>query len=156
MRNATPHYLLFTKYDSSREDDQAGSWEFMLESVGTCELFEASGKERDVFGERLELLAVVRGLEAIDQPSRVTLVTPSRYVARGIKFGLPQWRDAGWRWESYGTLVPVKNGDLWQRIDQAMKYHEVACRRWEIDHDSVSSTSDETTSESVDVQEQVA
>ena len=72
--------------------------------------------EPDIQGERLELLTVVRGLEALDQPVPVTLMTPSIYVREGIRYGLAEWRRNGWRWESFGQMVPVKNCDLWQRV----------------------------------------
>ena len=92
--------------------------------------------------ERLDLLAVVRGLEALDQPSRVTLVTASGYVHRGLRFGLPAWRQNGWQWERYGQMVPIKNRDLWQRVDRALEFHEVAFRCARIDpaHDDLTAT----------------
>jgi ribonuclease HI len=90
----------------------------------------AEDSEPGTCASRLELLAVVRGLEALDQPSRVTLVTRSRYVARGIRRGLTQWRARRWRWERFGQLVPIRDHDLWQRIDQAMRIHDVDCCGW--------------------------
>jgi len=105
-------------------------WHFVLESTNGDQLVEAADAEHEVCGERLELLAVVRGLEALDQPSRVTLVTPSRYVSRGLRYGLEEWRRSNWQWERFGRLVPVKNGDLWQRVDRALEYHHVDCRTW--------------------------
>lgn len=84
-------------------------------------------------GDRLELLTVVRGLEALEQPSRVTLWTPSTYVREGIRHGLREWRDNGWLWEYFGRMVPVKNDDLWRRLDRAMEFHQVDCRTWRID-----------------------
>lgn len=84
-------------------------------------------------GDRLELLTVVRGLEALEQPSRVTLWTPSTYVREGIRHGLREWRENGWLWEYFGRMVPVKNDDLWKRLDRAMEFHQVDCRTWRID-----------------------
>jgi len=134
MREATPHYFLYTDFESADVDNvPMGRWHVVLESVDGDEYFDASSSEPGTVGERLELLAVVRGLEALNQPSRVTLVTPSRYVTRGIKFGLAEWRASGWSWESFGTMVPVNNGDLWQRVDAALKFHDVSCRQWRID-----------------------
>ena len=95
--------------------------------------FEAGGTEPDVRGERLDLLCVVRGLEALDQPSRVTLITSSAYVREGIRYGLQQWRVNGWRWESFGRMVPVKNQDLWQRVDAALQFHRLECQVWRFD-----------------------
>ncbi len=130
MRVAKPHYLLFS--ESCRKSSQ-GQWRFVLQSVDGTDQFEAADAEPDARGERLELLAVVRGLEALAQPSRVTLVTPSRYVNRGLNYGLSEWRANGWRWEHYGEMVPVKNRDLWQRVDGALRYHQLDCRTWRFD-----------------------
>jgi hypothetical protein len=95
--------------------------------------FEAADEELETEEGRLALLAVVRGLEALEQPSRVTVVTPSRYVSRGFLFGLEEWRENGWRWERFGEMTAIKNRDLWQRIDRAMQYHQVECRVWRFD-----------------------
>jgi hypothetical protein len=84
-------------------------------------------------GERLELLAVVRGLEALDGPARVTLVTRSRYVSRGIRFGITEWRANEWQWERFGRVVPVKDHDLWQRVDRALLFHRVECQSWQFE-----------------------
>lgn len=130
MKVATPHYLLFS--ESSRKNQQ-GQWRFVLQALDGAEQLEAADAEPDVQGERLELLAVVRGLEALEQPSRVTLVTPSKYVNRGLTFGLEEWRTNGWEWEHYGEMVPVKNRDLWQRVDQALRFHQLECRTWRFD-----------------------
>lgn len=112
-----------------------GRWHFVLESVDGSFVIEADEHEPDpsARGERLELLSVVRGLEALDQPSQVTLVTASRYVRRGLRFGLGEWRRNGWCWEHFGRLVPIKNQDLWRRVDRALRYHEVECRYWRLD-----------------------
>jgi ribonuclease HI len=136
MIATSPHYLLFS--ESSRKQRQ-GQWRFVLQSVDGAEQFEAADEEPEARGERLELLAVVRGLEALDQPSRVTLITPSKYVNRGIAFGLKEWRSTGWQWERFGEMVPVKNRDLWQRVDRALEFHHIECRTWRFDLPHVSS-----------------
>jgi ribonuclease HI len=129
--NATkPHFLLFS--ESNRSQPQ-GHWRFVLQSLDGSEQFEAADEEPNVHGERLELLAVVRGLEALPAPARVTLVTPSRYVNRGLMQGLPEWRTNGWQWEHFGEMVPVKNRDLWQRVDRALGFHQIECRIWRFD-----------------------
>ena len=125
-----PHFLLFSESRSARV---GGQWRFVLQSVDSQEQLEATDDEVEFQGERLELLAVVRGLEALDGPSRVTLVTPSRYVSRGLRYGLDEWRSNGWQWEHFGEMAPVKNRDLWQRIDRALQFHDVECRPWRFD-----------------------
>lgn len=129
MNPPVPHYFLFSEPIGGPQ----GVWKFVLRSIQGTDRFEASDEEPGVRGDRLELLTVVRGLEALDQPSKVTLMTPSKYVREGIRYGLSEWRSNGWRWEFYGEMVPVKNRDLWQRVDRAMRFHEVDCRQWRFD-----------------------
>ena len=127
MASSAPHYLLFATCESG---NQGGNWRFVLESLEGDQHMDVRDCETDVSGERLELMAVLRGLEALDQPSRVTLITPSRYVARGIRFGLDAWRQNGWHWETHGEMVPIKDSDYWQRMDQALGIHQVRMRCW--------------------------
>jgi ribonuclease HI len=105
----------------------------VLQAVDGSEQFEATDDEPEAQGERLELLALVRGLEALPRPARVTLVTPSKYVNRGLAYGLEEWRSNDWQWEHFGEMVPVKNRDLWQRVDRALEFHQLECRAWRFD-----------------------
>ncbi len=130
METRPPHYLLRTETSSSSQD---GDWKFVLEAADGSEKLEAVDSEPLVRGERLELLTVVRALEALDQPSRVTLAATSRYINCGIAFGLDEWRASGWTWEHFGRMVPVKDADLWQRLDRALSIHQIDCRRWRFD-----------------------
>jgi hypothetical protein len=70
----------------------------------------------------------LRGLEALEQPSRVTLMTGSRYVFRGLRYGLTEWRENNFSWEHFGSVQPIRNADLWKRIDRTLGYHQVQCR----------------------------
>lgn len=129
------HYLLFS--EATADGVQGGAWRFVLEHVSTGHALTATDVEPVECPERLELLAVVRGLEAIEQPARVTLVTKSRYVSRGLKRGLADWRTNAWQWERFGRLVPVRDHDLWRRIDRALSFHQVECRLWQFDGDAM-------------------
>lgn len=129
MTNA-PHFLLFSE---AQGKNAQGQWRFVLQAADGSAVLEAADAEPGMPGERLELLAVVRGLEALDQPSRVTLFSPSRYVNRGIAYGLDEWRRNGWTWECFGEMVPVKNRDLWQRLDRALGFHRMEFRGFRID-----------------------
>ncbi len=131
MQANSPHFLLLSEA-SGRADDRR-HWRFVLRSVAGDQSFAAADVEPATDRGRLELLAVVRGLEALDQPSRVTLLTRSRYVSRGIRRGLSQWRERGWRWERFGQLVPVRDHDLWRRVDRALRIHQVECCPWQWD-----------------------
>ena len=108
---------------------ESGQWRFMLQSLRDGQSWEASGAERWRDARRLALLAVVRGLESLDEPCRVTLVTSSSYVQRGLQFGLREWRQNGWRRERYGAMEATPDADLWRRIEQALRFHRIACRR---------------------------
>ncbi|HEX7377849.1 MAG TPA: RNase H family protein [Pirellulales bacterium] len=125
MNIPAPHFLLFSEAKGKKRQ---GQWRFVLQAVDGSATLEAEDQEPEVGGERLELLAVIRGLEALDQPSRVTLCTPSKYVSRGIAYGLEEWRRNAWTWECFGEMVPVKNRDLWQRLDRALNYHTIEFR----------------------------
>ncbi|MGY8768244.1 MAG: hypothetical protein ACKVH8_07425 [Pirellulales bacterium] len=131
MRESTPHFLL---YCESISQFDRGTWRFSLECLGTDLKICASGEELSYLGDRLALLGVVRGLEALPEPGRITLLTGSRYVSRGFRYGLPVWRDSNWNWERFGKRVPVKNDDLWRRIDHAMSFHTIDCRPWKFEN----------------------
>lgn len=148
MNVPTPHFLLYSESTTPNSHSVPNSgWRFVLESLDGTQKIEANDSEPRAHGERQALLAAVRGLEALDQPSRVLLLTPSRYVARGISHGLAEWRANKWKWERYGRKVPVKNQDLWQRVDRAMHFHNLECRRcgslWKNTHAADPATADQ-------------
>jgi ribonuclease HI len=147
MDLSAPQYLLFSQVDRYQG---TGGWRFVLRPAAGGETFEAADQEPGTQGERLDLLCVVRALESLDQPSQVTLMDCSDYVWKGVQYGLPEWRDNGWRWEFFGQMVPVKNGDLWQRMDHALQFHRMECkrRRFDLAHQPLASparTADEDT-----------
>jgi ribonuclease HI len=112
----------------TRRAEYGGRWRFVLQTPEGKTLLDAEDEEEGDSRERLELLAIVRGLEALDQPSQVTLVTQSQAISRGVREGLAQWRENDYQWERFGSLTPIKNRDLWQRVDQALSIHQVQCR----------------------------
>jgi len=135
MSVAAPHFLLYAEASPSAtaqvaefEASNAGRWRFVLRRPGGETELEAADDEPEAGTERLELLAVVRGLEALEAPSHVTLLSGSRHIRRGLESGLAQWRENGWQWERYGRMTPVKNGDLWQRLDRLLSIHAIDCR----------------------------
>jgi ribonuclease HI len=128
MQAAGPHYYLFA--DSVGRSCKDRQWRFVLQPSGDGERIVAFDVEHDADGMRLNLLAVVRGLEALDGPSHVTLWVANRFVRRGILYDLCQWRESEWRWERFGKLVPIRDLDLWKRVDRALDIHEVECVAW--------------------------
>jgi ribonuclease HI len=95
-------------------------------------LLRSKGKERELYGgeaattnNRMELTAVIRALEALKRPSRVHLYTDSQYVQKGISEWVHGWKRKGWM---TADRKPVKNVDLWKRLDQLNAQHEVEWR----------------------------
>ena len=87
------------------------------------------GHEKTLYGaeplttnNRMELMAAIRALESLKRPCRVRLTTDSQYVQKGITEWMANWKRNGWR-----TLAkkPVKNADLWQRLDMAISGHQI-------------------------------
>jgi ribonuclease HI len=71
----------------------------------------------------MELMAAIAGLEALQRPSEVALTTDSQYVRQGITQWINGWKRNGWK---TSQKKPVKNKDLWQRLDSALANHDVA------------------------------
>ncbi len=105
-----------------------GGWAYILEHVPTGKRKKESGAERETTNNRMELLAVIRGLESLQRPCRVELVTDSQYVAKGLAERLGKWKANGWRRREGSKLAPVKNEDLWRRLDELCSAHRVKCR----------------------------
>src|SRR5210317_98989 len=83
---------------------------------------ELKGGEADTTNNRMELLAAINALEALERPSTITVVTDSAYVKGGITEWLRSWKRNNWR---TATKKPVKNEDLWRRLDEAAARHQV-------------------------------
>lgn len=117
-------------------DGNPHAWRFVLRPSSGHRVLAIEDQEPGVRGARLELLTLVRGLEALDQPSAVVVFGCSRYLRHGITYGLPEWRENGWQWERFGQLVAIKHAELWQRLDRAMQIHHLTCgfRRIESPH----------------------
>ncbi|TXH78097.1 MAG: ribonuclease HI [Thiothrix sp.] len=86
-------------------------------------------QERELYGyqaqatnNQMELMAAIRGLEALKQPCEVSLTTDSKYVLQGMTEWLAGWKRKGWR---SASGQPVKNQDLWQRLDSAAQPHKI-------------------------------
>ena len=97
-----------------------GGWGVVLR-MGQTEK-ELSGGETHTTNNRMELMAAIRGLEALKRPCRVTLSTDSRYVMDGLTKWIHGWLRNGWR---TADKKPVKNADLWQELLAAAKPHRV-------------------------------
>ena len=89
------------------------------------ETTEVTGGERETTNNRMELMAVIKGLQSLDEPAVVRIVTDSQYVAKGMTSWIHSWRRKGWK---TSTGAPVKNRDLWEALDALSRKHRVT---WE-------------------------
>jgi len=97
-----------------------GGWGAILRDEARDQ--EIFGGEPQTTNNRMELTAVIRALETLQRPSTVEVYTDSQYVQKGISEWLPDWKRRGWR---TADKKPVKNVDLWQRLEQVAGKHRV-------------------------------
>lgn len=97
-----------------------GGWGALLR-IGEKER-EINGGEAETTNNRMEMMAAIQALEALKRPSQVHLHTDSTYVRNGITKWIHAWKARNWR---TADRKPVKNIDLWQRLDQAVAAHQV-------------------------------
>lgn len=117
-----PEVHLFTD-GACRGNPGPGGWGVLLR-YGDREK-RLYGAEEHTTNNRMELMAAIQGLEALTRPCTVVLTTDSQYVRNGITQWLVQWKKRDWK---TADRKPVKNVDLWQRLDAAAARHRV---RWE-------------------------
>lgn len=97
-----------------------GGWGALLIYRG--KKLELSGSEGDTTNNRMELLAAIEALESLKRPMRIRLYTDSTYVKLGITTWIQNWKINGWL---SANKKPVKNKDLWARLDQIRQRHEI-------------------------------
>jgi ribonuclease HI len=105
-----------------------GGWGVLLRAMAGETVLkerELKGGEAETTNNRMELLAAIQALEALERPARITIVTDSAYVKNGVTGWIHGWKRNGWR---TSAKKPVKNVELWQRLDTAQARHEVT---WE-------------------------
>ncbi|OGI40504.1 MAG: ribonuclease HI [Candidatus Muproteobacteria bacterium RBG_16_64_10] len=83
---------------------------------------ELYGAEKETTNNRMELMAAIRALEALKRPCDITLTTDSQYVRKGITEWLANWKKRGWK---TAGKKPVKNQELWQRLEKAADKHKI-------------------------------
>ena len=97
-----------------------GGWGVSLRYNGTVK--NLYGAEAETTNNRMELMAAIIGLESLKRPCKVILYTDSRYVLDGITSWMPNWKSRGWK---TAAKKPVKNVELWQRLDAATDRHDI-------------------------------
>ncbi|KUR70189.1 ribonuclease H [Novosphingobium fuchskuhlense] len=113
------HVQIFTD-GACKGNPGKGGWGTLLR-MGEVEK-ELSGSERETTNNRMELMAAIKGLEALKQPCQVTLHTDSRYVLDGITKWVFGWQKKGWK---TADNKPVKNEDLWRALLAAVRPHRI-------------------------------
>ena len=113
------HVEIFTD-GACRGNPGPGGWGALLR-FGTLEK-SLHGGEKLTTNNRMELMAAIEGLSALKEPCEVVITTDSQYVRKGITEWLAGWKRNGWRTAS---KQPVKNADLWQRLDELNQRHKV-------------------------------
>ncbi|MEM1329086.1 MAG: ribonuclease HI [Planctomycetota bacterium] len=99
-----------------------GGWAFILKHPASGKTREASGGEAQTTNNRMELSAAIEGLAALTAPSIVELYSDSQYVLNGLSEWISGWKKRGWK---TAAKKPVKNEDLWRRLDELASAHDV-------------------------------
>ncbi|MFD2738153.1 ribonuclease HI [Sulfitobacter aestuarii] len=102
-----------------------GGWGALMQAKDGAQVVkerELKGGEAATTNNRMELLAAINALEALDRPTEITIVTDSNYVKNGITGWIFGWKKNGWK---NAAKNPVKNAELWQRLDAANARHQV-------------------------------
>jgi ribonuclease HI len=118
----TPSVIIYTD-GACRGNPGPGGWGAIL-TAGAHER-ELCGGELATTNNRMELMAAIQALEALKKPCQVELHTDSQYLRTGITEWLAGWKARGWR---TAAKAPVKNEDLWRRLDEARLRHQVDWR----------------------------
>jgi ribonuclease HI len=126
--NSLPHVQLFTDGGCSGNPGPGG-WAFILRHPESGKQLERSGGEPQTTNNRMELMAVIEGLSALKKPTLVELLTDSVYVGKGLSEWLPKWKRNGWQRREKGKLLPIKNDDLWRKLDELAGTHQIRYTR---------------------------
>ena len=103
-----------------RGNPGVGGWGAILRYNSTEK--EISGGELETTNNRMEMMAVIAALDVLKESSEVLLISDSQYVLKGINEWMPNWKKRGWK---TAARKPVKNVDLWQKIDQLINEHDI-------------------------------
>ncbi|HAW29566.1 MAG TPA: ribonuclease HI, partial [Planctomycetaceae bacterium] len=123
-QDALPFVQIFTD-GACRGNPGPGGWGVILRHPATGTEKEFSGGEAVTTNNQMELQAVISGLELLKRTSRVEVITDSVYVAKGSKEWMPNWKKNNWRRREGKSWKPVKNEELWRKLDVLLERHEV-------------------------------
>lgn len=115
----TDHVIIYTD-GACKGNPGPGGWGAILSYKGVVK--EIYGGDPDTTNNRMELMAAIQALEALTKPCSVQLNTDSKYVMQGITEWMSNWKKRGWK---TAAKTPVKNEDLWRRLDAAIQRHTI-------------------------------
>lgn len=116
------HVEIFTD-GACRGNPGPGGWGVLLRFKNVEKTLK--GNEKETTNNRMELQAAIAALETLTRPCKIILTTDSRYVMDGIQQWLPDWKKRGWK---TAGKKPVKNEDLWRKLDELVNGHEIEWR----------------------------
>lgn len=128
-----PDYFAYTDGACSGNPGPGG-WGALLQAKDGARVLKEralSGGEANTTNNRMELLAAINALETLGRGTAITIVTDSQYVKNGVTSWIHGWKKNGWK---TSAKKPVKNVELWQRLDEAQKRHKVTWE-WVKGHD---------------------
>ncbi len=102
-----------------------GGWAYVLRDGPTRKEREGSGGQAMTTNNQMELMAVIKGLQALSRPCSVHLYADSQYVLNGLKTWMASWKRNRWQRKSGSNWEPVKNVELWQQLDELAASHEI-------------------------------
>ncbi|TWT85602.1 Ribonuclease H [Posidoniimonas polymericola] len=106
-----------------------GGWAYLLRHPESGKELEGSGGEPETTNNRMELTAVVEGLATLKRPTEVELFTDSVYVGKGLSEWMKNWKKNDWRRREGKKWAPVKNEDLWRKLDELSQLHQIKYTR---------------------------
>ena len=118
----TPKVVIYTDGACSGNPGPGGWGAILISGAHERELW---GGEPATTNNRMEMMAAIQALEALKRPCKVELHTDSQYLRNGIREWITAWKARGWK---TAAKAPVKNEDLWRRLDEARLRHEVDWR----------------------------
>ncbi|RPI24353.1 MAG: ribonuclease HI [Acidobacteria bacterium] len=126
MKNGSPAPEVYLYTDGACSGNPGpGGWAFILHHVPTGKRLEVSGAEPHTTNNKMELRAVIEGLNRLKRATCVRVVTDSSYVQKGAAEWLPGWKARDWRRKTSSGYEPVKNVDLWKGLDELLSKHKV-------------------------------
>lgn len=128
MSDTEPTVHLFTDGACSGNPGPGG-WGFLLRHLRSGKEMESSGGTEETTNNRMELTAVVEGLSTLSRGCYVELFTDSVYVGKGMTEWMQKWKANGWKRKEGSALKPVKNEDLWRRLDELLATHKIKYTR---------------------------